>query len=199
MTPIECLLDEHNPTMVEGVPLGVRVRDTGKRHLWDERPAPGIDTIVIHCISAVGVCPEAPFSREAILRIFCDYGVSSHYLVERDGGVLRLVPETMRAWHCGGSIMPEPDNRTAVNAFSLGLELVATPESGFTDAQYTSLLGLCSEIRIRHGSGLTLLGHEHVAGDRAVALKFRELPKTDPGPLFDWSRVRVHLPEFRVL
>ena len=63
-------------------------------------------SIVIHSVSAVAVAPEAPFSLERILEIFCDRGVSSHFLIERDGRIVQLAPEAMKAWHAGGSIMP---------------------------------------------------------------------------------------------
>lgn len=184
-----CLLDVENGSPIGNMTIAARIREQGKEHLWDERRDGDIDTVVIHHISAVEVQPDVPHDRAAILGIMCEFGVSSHYLVERDGHVLQLVPEECRAWHAGGSIMPAPDDRRGVNEFSVGIELVATPHDAYTDEQYVSLVDLCGELQSRHGP-LTFLGHEDVAGDRAVAMGLRTERKADPGPRFDWERFR---------
>jgi N-acetylmuramoyl-L-alanine amidase len=184
------MLDAANGRLVCGRSVGERVRAQGKLHLWDERPAAAVDTVVVHYISAGDVPGADPFSEEQILAVFCDFGVSSHYLIGRDGSVLRLVPEAERAWHCGGSIMPSPDERVGVNDFSIGVELVATADSGYTEAQYRALGALGRGLAERLGGPLRYVGHEHVAGARAVAMGLRAEPKTDPGPLFDWNKAR---------
>jgi N-acetyl-anhydromuramyl-L-alanine amidase AmpD len=183
-----CLLDTGNGLRSGGVPIGALVAAAGKRHLWEERRGAVVDVVVIHYTSAAAVAPETPFSRELVLKIFCDYGVSSHYLIGRRGGVDLLVPEAMKAWHAGGSIMPEPDNRQGVNDFSIGIELMATAASGFTFSQYETLVLLCADIERRQGKRFTYVGHDQIAGERAVALGLRKEPKVDPGALFDWKR-----------
>ncbi|MBD3240894.1 MAG: hypothetical protein GF331_09935, partial [Chitinivibrionales bacterium] len=188
----ECLLSEDNRCPLGNATLGERVRAGGADRLWELRPRP-VDTVVVHYISAVDIEPSRPYDRDLILGIFCTYGVSSHYLVERDGAVMRLVPESAKAWHCGGSVMPEPDERTGVNDFSIGIELVATHDSGFTDAQYGALVHLCGDIGARWTSPLRIVGHEHIAGCRAVARGLREEAKCDPGPRFDWGRFAAGL------
>jgi AmpD protein len=94
----------------------------------------------------------------------------------------------MKAWHAGGSIMPEPDNRRAVNDFSIGIELMATAASGFTTAQYRTLARLSVDIERRHARGFSYAGHDQIAGERAVALGLRAEKKVDPGALFGWER-----------
>ena len=47
--------------------------------------------------------------------------VSSHYLVEEDGRVFRLVPEERRAWHAGVSSWK---GETDINGRSIGIEIV---------------------------------------------------------------------------
>ncbi|MCL2219027.1 MAG: N-acetylmuramoyl-L-alanine amidase [Chitinispirillia bacterium] len=94
----------------------------------------------------------------------------------------------MRAWHAGASIMPEPDNRKGANEFAIGIELMATAKSGFTDAQYNSLAELCKDIEKRRSKKMTYVGHDQIAGKRAVDMKLRADAKPDPGPLFDWGR-----------
>jgi N-acetyl-anhydromuramyl-L-alanine amidase AmpD len=191
------LLDVNNPVTIDGTTIGALIATAGKRHLWEERSGTSIDTIVIHYISAVQRSPRTPFRFDLILKILCDFGVSSHYLIDRRGAVSRLVPEEKRAWHCGGSIMPAPDNRQAVNDFSIGIELVATPTSGFTVAQYRSLSRLCDTIERLHNRVFTYVGHEAIAGERAVAMGLRKDIKVDPGKLFDWEEFNRLLEEAR--
>jgi len=186
----ECFLDDENDYPVETATIGSLIAASGKKHLWDERAGGvGIDTVVIHYMSAVAAAPEDPYNLGRLLKIFCGYGVSSHYLITREGDVYCLVPEEMKAWHAGPSIMPAPDNRTGVNEFSIGIELAATESSGFTGAQYEALNSLCVDIEERRRKKMTYVGHDMIAGERAVALGLRKEPKVDPGPLFDWSRL----------
>jgi N-acetylmuramoyl-L-alanine amidase len=197
MEIIHCLLDESNATMLHGASLGARVAATGKAHLWSERAGNNVDTVVIHYTSAVNIAPDDPFSRERILGIFCDYGVSSHYLIERDGVTVLLVPEAMKAWHAGGSIMPSGDDRTGVNEFSIGIELAATATSGFTAKQHDALVRLCLDMEQRYFRTFVYVGHEDIAGARAVARGLRKDMKVDPGALFDWSNFRMRLEQGR--
>jgi N-acetyl-anhydromuramyl-L-alanine amidase AmpD len=183
-----CLLDAENPFPAGDASLGALIAASGKRRLWEERSGAAVDVIVVHYLSAVVAAPDAPFQKDLVLRLFCDYGVSSHYLIGRRGGVLRLVPESMKAWHAGGSIMPEPDNRRAVNDFSIGIELMATATSGFTPSQYVSLVQLCGDIERRNRRKFLYAGHDRIAGARAVKLGLRSEPKIDPGARFDWER-----------
>jgi N-acetyl-anhydromuramyl-L-alanine amidase AmpD len=182
-----CLLDIHNKTRLGDTFVAACVRAQGKKHLWDERPSSVCDTIVIHYISAVKITPCRPFALARILKIFCDFGVSSHYLIRRNGAVLRLVPEQKKAWHAGGSIMPGKDKRIAVNNFSIGIELVATPDSGFTQKQYSACSRLCRDIEKRQGKKFGYVGHQDIAGRAAKRLGLRKDVKQDPGPLFDWA------------
>jgi len=188
-----CTLDSENTAPAGDSTLATCIRNQNKAHLWDDRPSDAVDTIVIHSISAKNVDPGNPFDRSLIFRIFCDFGVSSHYLIERTGLVLQLVPEDKKAWHAGGSIMPPPDGRTMVNGFSIGIELVATPYSNFTDEQYESCGLLCRDIERRHAKTFVYVGHEHIAGETAVQMGLRKDVKVDPGPRFDWNRFRALL------
>jgi len=182
-----CFLDDKNRFVVDGITVGEKIASSGKVHLWEERAHGSVDTVVIHYMSAVNIAPQRPYDLDLLLGIFCDYGVSCHYLISRRGKVLRLVPEEKKAWHCGGSIMPEPDNRTGVNEFSIGIELAAAAQSGFTASQYNSLCKLCVDIEKRHGREMRYVGHDQIAGERAAARGLRKDCKTDPGPLFDWN------------
>lgn len=120
---------------------------------------------------------------EAALERLCDPAskVSSHYLVEEDGRVFRLVPEERRAWHAGVSFWK---GETDINGRSLGIEIVNPGhEFGyrpFPEAQVAAVIELLSDIRSRWTvEDGYIIGHSDVAPDR----------KDDPGELFPWKRL----------
>ncbi|HOF88473.1 MAG TPA: N-acetylmuramoyl-L-alanine amidase [Armatimonadota bacterium] len=158
------------------------------RH-YTKAAARRVDTVVIHYLSGINV-DRSRWSEPALcLEILRRYRVSAHYLIDRAGTVYALVDERDIAWHAGGSIMPAPDNRRGVNRFSIGIELIATHTSGFTDAQYAALATLVRGIQRRHPIR-HLVGHDQISGRRAVQLGLRKDVKPDPGPRFDWPRFR---------
>ena len=61
--------------------------------------------------------------------------VSSHYLVEEDGRIFRLVPEERRAWHAGVSFWR---GERDINSRSVGIEIVnpGLPEFGLSSAPF---------------------------------------------------------------
>jgi len=197
-TPLvtDCLLDINNSSAIDGTTVAAAVHAGNREHLWDSRPSPEIDAVVIHYISALDRDPGNPFELASILKIFCDLAVSSHYLILRDGRIFRLVPDDKRAWHCGGSVMPGPDGRTGVNDFSLGIELVATHDSGFTADQYVSCASLIKSIEHRNEKKCALVGHQDIAGTEAVRRGLRSDVKRDPGPLFDWRLLAEQMTSF---
>lgn len=122
--------------------------------------------------------PDAhPYFREAAA-----IRVSAHFFVDRLGTVTQLVDTALKAWHAGVS---EWEGRRDVNVFSVGIELEGDEATPYTDAQYEALTRLLRRLRDAHPALTTdrLVGHEHVAPGR----------KRDPGPLFDWPRLRASL------
>lgn len=108
--------------------------------------------------------------------------VSAHFFIRRDGELVQFVSVTERAWHAGVSSWR---GRERCNDFSLGVELEGCDFEPFADAQYRTLIALARLLKQQLGlTGMT--GHEHIAPGR----------KTDPGPFFDWARLRrlVDLP-----
>lgn len=191
------LLDNNNEFRVQGTPFGEFIRNSGKEHLWAARERAYVDVIVLHYISAAVTNPQSPYDLEAILKIFPDYGVSSHFLISRQGEIFRLVPEAQKAWHCGGSCMPEPDSRRNVNEFSIGIELMGTAGSGFTDLQYDAAVGLSGYLEQKYNMEFRYVGHDEIAGGDAVAMGLRKDLKVDPGNLFDWCLFRGKLAVIR--
>ncbi len=155
------------------------------------RPAgTAIDVVVVHAISL----PPGQFGGPEIEAFFCnrlDPGahpffetiaavrVSAHFLVRRSGEPVQFVPATMRAWHAGESFCL---GRRNVNDFSVGIELEGCDEVAFEDAQYETLARLTRCLMVAYPA-ITMeriFGHSDVAPGR----------KTDPGPHFDWGRLR---------
>jgi len=102
-------------------------------------------------------------------------GVSSHYLIGRDGKVLQLVAESQRAWHAGASWW---GGQTDMNSASIGIELDNNGREPFPPAQIEALLTLLREIRERHAvPRANFLGHADIAPAR----------KTDPSVFFPWD------------
>ena len=158
----------------------------------DSRPAAcEIDLLVIHNISL----PPGRFGGDAIDRFFtncleadadpyfagiCDMKVSAHVLIRRSGEIVQYVPFTQRAWHAGVSCF---EGRERCNDYSIGIELEGTDELAYEEIQYQVLEQLVAALMQAY-PGITrqrIVGHSEIAPGR----------KTDPGPAFDWSRIRA--------
>ena len=108
----------------------------------DPRPSDAnIDLLVLHGISL----PPGDYGNGAIEDLFCNrldatahpyfasisgLEVSAHLLIDRHGRVTQFVAFTERAWHAGASRFR---GQTAVNDFSIGIELEGTDTSPYSD------------------------------------------------------------------
>ncbi len=180
-------LSQQNNLCLDNQSVENRLKQKDLKELWSERESE-VDTIVVHFMSNCIENPELPYEFESLIKILIDYEVSSHYLILRNGVVVQLVPEDKKAWHAGGSIMPSPDNRISVNDFSIGIELAGGDKDPFTEEQYSSLNELVANIKSRCNV-TSILGHENVAGERAVQKGLRGDVKVDPGVQFDWDKL----------
>jgi AmpD protein len=154
----------------------------------DARPqATAISLIVVHGISL----PPGEFGGDGITRLFTnrlDPGghpyfatishlrVSAHFLIRRDGELVQFVGCLDRAWHAGASTWK---GRDRCNDFSIGVELEGTDAIPYAPAQYTMLARLTRALKRAYPIE-DIAGHSDVAPGR----------KTDPGPMFDWARLR---------
>ena len=140
----------------------------------DERPggAASVDMLVLHYTGM-------QTAQDAIDRLRDpDARVSSHYVVDEDGRVLRLVPEHLRAFHAGISYWR---GRRVLNDPSIGIEIVNPGHEWgyrpFPPAQMEAVRTLCLGILSRHAiPARNVVGHSDIAPNR----------KQDPGELFDW-------------
>lgn len=107
--------------------------------------------------------------------------VSSHYMVEEDGRIFRLVAEERQAWHAGRAFWKGDTN---INARSVGIEIVNPGHEwgyrAFPRRQVEAVIALVSDIRSRWSiRDADIVGHSDVAPDR----------KQDPGELFPWKQL----------
>ena len=162
--------------------------------------------VMIHFISNAIQKPQNPYDVKDVYRIFLTTGTSTNYMIGRNGEIFRLVSEDRIAFHAGkGSLPGFPEYQNKMNEYSIGIEMLAigTPDEmlpvmpgktygliaptniGYTDAQYLSLNRLLNEILKRHPTiqrdRKHIVGHNEYAPGR----------KTDPGKLFDWSRINI--------
>lgn len=160
----------------------------------DARPdAEDVSLLILHNISL----PPRAFGGPGVYQLFTnridptehpfyaeifELRVSAHLWVRRSGRVVQFVPLARRAWHAGVS---QWDGRERCNDYSIGIELEGTDDRHFTQAQYAALKSLIPKIQGRYPK-ITMdriVGHSDVAPGR----------KTDPGPCFDWERMRRSL------
>ena len=154
----------------------------------DERPeGVAITLLVVHNISL----PPRRFGGPAIAALFTNrldpsahpyfatvaaLRVSAHFVIGRDGALTQFVSCARRAWHAGASSWR---GREHCNDFSIGVELEGTDDLPYDAAQYTVLARLTRALRRRYPI-VDIAGHSEIAQGR----------KTDPGPAFDWARLR---------
>jgi AmpD protein len=152
-----------------------------------------ISLLVIHGISL----PAGEFGGPWIERLFmgrletgmhpalvglASVRVSAHLLIRRDGKIIQFVSFKRRAWHAGVSVFQD---RPRCNDYSIGIELEGTDVLPYADIQYERLMAVTRALMCAYPA-ITLdrvVGHCDIAPER----------KTDPGPAFDWSRLRCGL------
>jgi len=105
---------------------------------------------------------------------------SAHYVVGKNGKVVRMANDYLRANHAGvgkwGSV-------TDMNSCSIGIEIDNNGKEPFTDVQIKSLLALLAHLKTTYNiPQANFIGHQDFAPKR----------KPDPGPLFPWKTLAAH-------
>ncbi len=156
------------------------------------RAPASVDLVVVHCTEL----PDLATAREYGERIVHASGTgnSGHYYIDRDGSVLRFVPDDRVAHHVRGH-----------NERSVGIELVNTgrwPDwfdsrrqamtEPYPDAQIDALLALLAHLRAALPGLQKIAGHEDldtglVAASDDASKDVRR--KLDPGPMFPWHAI----------
>jgi AmpD protein len=160
----------------------------------DDRPTGAcVELIVVHGISLPpdefgGPWIDALFTNvlpprhHPYFAAIADRRVSTHLLIRRDGEVVQYVPFHKRAWHAGVSSFRGQEK---CNDFSIGIELEGADLIAYEPEQYRELSRVIHDLCDAYPS-LSLdriAGHSDIAPGR----------KTDPGPAFDWLRMRALL------
>ncbi|WLQ11411.1 1,6-anhydro-N-acetylmuramyl-L-alanine amidase AmpD [Hahella aquimaris] len=158
---------------------------------FNQRPTDAeISLLVVHNISL----PPAQFRGEFVCDFFLNrldcaahpyfreishLQVSSHLFVRRDGEVIQFVSLHDRAWHAGRSSWLGRDN---CNDYSIGVELEGADDIPYEAIQYRQLARIAKAVRKAFPLITTdrVVGHSDIAPGR----------KTDPGPEFDWPKLR---------
>ena len=170
-----------------------RARRCRSPNLSARPPGELVSLLVVHGISL----PPGEFGGPYVDQLFCNAldvaahpyfatisagRVSAHALIDRRGALTQYVSLDDVAWHSGESCFEGvPD----CNRYSIGVELEGADDVPYTDAQYRTLGALARFLIARHPA-LTprrVVGHCDIAPGR----------KTDPGPAFDWPRLRATL------
>mgnify|MGYP001165551025 FL=1 len=108
--------------------------------------------------------------------------VSTHYLIDRKGKILKMVDDNKIAWHAGKSKWKNFNN---LNKYSIGIELVNRGhEFGyekFTILQVSNLIKLCRNLKKKYKIKISnIVGHSDIA----------PLRKQDPGEKFPWQKLQ---------
>jgi N-acetyl-anhydromuramyl-L-alanine amidase AmpD len=167
------------------------------------RTAP-LTHIMLHFTNNAQKNPLDPYNVEEVYALFEKYEVSAHYMIGREGEIYQLVAEERVAFHAGkGNLLNYQEYRHSLNDHSIGIEilaigtkeemlstmseemynLVASENIGYTDAQYEALNELLTDILSRYPS--IKRDREHIIGHSEYA----PVRKSDPGSLFEWSRI----------
>ena len=111
--------------------------------------------------------------------------VSTHLLILRTGEVLQFVNFNDRAWHAGRSTYLA---KKECNDYSIGIELEGSDDQPFEEVQYSVLAEVIATLQATYPKILQhLAGHSDIAPGR----------KTDPGPFFDWPKIRALIQQYK--
>ena len=107
--------------------------------------------------------------------------VSCHYLIDKKGKIIQMVPENKTAWHAGKSMWK---NFINLNEKSIGIELVNKGHKfgyeNYSVKQINSLIRLCKLLKRKYDLKTeNFLGHSDIA----------PLRKIDPGEKFPWRKL----------
>lgn len=127
-----------------------------------------------------------PGTGDTMKRFFEKNGtVSIHYIVDRDGTVLKSVPEDEVAIHTVGH-----------NENAVGIELInhGDGKEAYPEVQVQALAKLVREVQKRWKVPLgQVKGHEDVDSSTFSCAGKSVRRKQDPGPQFPWTQVRQQL------
>lgn len=112
---------------------------------------------------------------------------STHYIIQEDGTIYRMVDEEKRAWHAG-TPSSKWQGKEDINSLSIGIELSnrhAEQMEKYSDAQLNSLVELCQHFKNKYDlPAKAFVGHSDISPQRA--------DKVDPNYHFPWKTMAEH-------
>ena len=142
-----------------------------------------IDMIVIHKTGGEVIGPA--------INQFLSGGTSAHYIVDRDGQIVKLVLDSHAAGHASHENSQDQSHwgtQTRLAWRSVGIENVGTTQQGLTSAQYRSLIRLIQELMRYHSVPRhRVIGHSDILTDGQGHLSDQRI--ACPGHQFDWSQL----------
>src|SRR5262245_23985383 len=161
--------------------LIVRLRPIWVKAAYHPPRTQKIDMIVIHKTGDSEIGPA--------INTFLGGGASAHYVVGRDGHILKMVMEDQIAGHASNENTHNQSHwgtQTGLSGRSIGIENVATVKQTFTSEQYSRLIRLIQDLMSAHGiprhrvvahSDILTNGSGHLSDERIAC----------PGHQFDWA------------
>lgn len=152
------------------------VIEQGPSSLGSEPRKLPVSSLILHHTAG-----SLPSSLEILQGKDPKHKVGIHYVVtdEPKPRVIRMVPESMAAYHAGKSAWGKD---TGLNQGSVGIEIINYDGNvySYSDAQVAILFALCDEIIRRHDiKPWNVLAHSDIAVGR----------KVDPGSKFPWAKL----------
>jgi N-acetylmuramoyl-L-alanine amidase len=133
-----------------------------------------IEFLVIHCMA---------FNADEGYKIFDEYELSVHYIIENNGKIFQLINEKKRAYHAG--IGCWNGINTDLNSRSIGIELESKSlgQTEYSKEQLASLMELSKDIIKRHNiKPYNIVAHSDITPTR----------KPDPGMCFPWQDFAIN-------
>jgi N-acetyl-anhydromuramyl-L-alanine amidase AmpD len=170
-----------NLTNVKQQVLEVRVRPIWIKSPYNYKRNQKIDMIVVHKTGGAVIGPA--------INQFLSGGTSAHYIVDRDGGIVKMVLDGQAAGHASHENQTDQSHwgtQTRLAWRSIGIENVGSTKQGLTDAQYQSLIRLIQELMSVHGIARhRVIGHSDILTDGQGNLSDDRI--ACPGYQFDWT------------
>ena len=144
--------------VAESIPLSTQERALGVS-VWKNpvttSPGPRSETrgIVIHHTGGGG-------DAATVRKVFDEREVSAHYVIERDGRIVKMMDEGAIAWHAGKNNDSVYNNQTAI-----GVEIIANNDEDTTPEQVEAASNLSKSLAETYGFDLSkdVVGHGEVA------------------------------------
>ena len=104
-----------------------------------------IDTIIIH--STYNDTDSDVYNIDKILNTFKNYRVLTHYMIDREGIIYQLAPDSAIAYHAGSSQMPDGSRKNKINNYSIGIDLIYNETEEPNTKQIQSLVNLVYQLK----------------------------------------------------